>query len=93
MIHALLTLVWCAGCFFLGAPWPFLFWLPAFYLGREHAQAEQRWIDTHGGHRDRCPWWMGFHPFAWTAKGVFDWLLPLAVSLAAWLAQAVFWKP
>ena len=82
MIHALLTSVFCAPCLLLGLPWPVFFWPATLYMGREEAQAEQRYIDTHGGHRDRCPWYCGFLPESWTAKALLDFLLPLAVSLA-----------
>ncbi len=81
MIHALLTLVWCAGCCLLGAPWPFLFWPVAFYMGREHAQAEYRYIEAHGGHRADCPWRCGFAPSAWTWKGLSDWVCPLVAAV------------
>jgi len=87
MIHGLLTAVWCFGCVLLGAPAPFLFWPPAFYLGREVAQAEYRWIEYHGGKRVNCPWWCGFLPGAWNAKSVTDWAAPLGVALAAWAVQ------
>ena len=82
MIHALLSLVFCIPAAFLGAPWPLLFWPASFYLGREAAQAEYRYIEAHGGKRAACPWWCGFLPSAWTAKGVLDWLLPLAACAA-----------
>ena len=82
MIHALITAVWCLLCLLLGLPWPCCFWPSALYLGREEAQAEQRYIDTHGGHREKCPWYCGFLPQSWTVKGLLDFLLPLAVSLA-----------
>ena len=82
MIHAAVTALWCIACIALGLPWPMLFWLPAFYVGREEAQAECRYIDTHGGHRDKCPWYCGLLPQSWTLKGLLDFLLPLSVSLA-----------
>ena len=82
MIHALITSIWCLPCLLLGLPWPVFFWPAALYAGREEAQAEQRYIDTHGGHRDRCPWYCGFLPESWAAKGLLDFLLPLTVSLA-----------
>ena len=80
MNHALVTIIFCASCLFLGLPWPFFFWPAAFYAGREHAQAEYRYIEAHGGKRADCPWWCGFAPSAWTAKSLLDFLLPLAVS-------------
>lgn len=83
MIHAVLTAVWCIACIALGLPWPVFFWPAAFYAGREHAQAEYRYIEARGGRRADCPWWCGFLPQAWTLKGLLDFLLPLAVSIAA----------
>jgi len=77
MIHGLITLAWCIGCVLLGAPCACFFWPAAFYLGREHAQAEYRYIKAHGGKRADCPWWMGFAPSAWDLKSLEDWLLPL----------------
>ena len=83
MIHAALSLAFCSLCFFLGLPWPVFFWPVAFYAGREHAQAEYRYIEAHGRKRVSCPWWCGFMPEAWTLKGLLDWILPLGVSLGA----------
>ena len=88
MIHALLTAAWCAACLLLRLPWPCLFWAPAWYCGREVAQAEYRYIEAHGGKRAACPWWCGFLPSAWTLKGLLDWLLPTAVALMACAVQA-----
>ena len=88
MTHALLTAAWCAACLLLRLPWPCLFWAPAWYCGREAAQAEYRYIEAHGGKRAACPWWCGFLPEAWTLKGMLDWLLPTAVALTACAAQA-----
>ena len=87
MIHALITLVFCATCLFLGLPWPLFFWLAAFYLGREVAQSEYRYIEAHGGKRENCPWWCGLVPSAWTLKSLLDCLLPLAVSAGFTLAS------
>lgn len=91
MIHAAVTALWCIACIALGLPWPMLFWPSAFYVGREEAQAEQRYIDTHGGHRDKCPWYCWLLPQSWTLKGLLDFLLPLAVSIAsAVIATTIF---
>ena len=91
MIHAVVTAVWCLLCIFAGLPWPCLFWMPAFYFGREHAQAEERWMRTRNLKRSLSPWWIGFAPDAWDAKALLDCLLPLAVALAAWTGQAILW--
>ena len=80
MIHALLTLAFCVPCLLLGLLWPLFFWPAAFYLGREVAQAECRWIEAHGGKRADCPKLCGFFPESWTVKGILDFLLPMAAA-------------
>lgn len=57
----------------------------AVYIGREHAQAEYRWIETYGfGRRANMPWWGGFDLKVWNWKSVVDWFLPLiGLSLVA----------
>ena len=88
MIHALVTAGICIPCLFLRTPWA-IFLLPAaFYLGREIAQAEYRYIEAHGGKRADCPWWCGFALSAWDAKSLLDCLLPLAVSA---IFTAAYW--
>lgn len=55
-----------------------------FYAGREHAQAEYRWIAAYGhGHRKNMPWWGGLDPRAWNVKSVADVLLPCLVAVCA----------
>ena len=82
MIHALITFVICGTMLLFNLPWIALFWPPFFYLGREIAQAEYRYIEAHGGKRANCPSWCGFIPSAWTLKGLLDWALPMLVSSA-----------
>lgn len=53
----------------------------AFYMGRELAQAEYRYIQANGGQRDEVPWYCGFLPEAWNKKGVLDWVGPLALAV------------
>lgn len=83
MIHALITTIWCVLCILFNLSSAILFIPSAFYLGREHTQAEYRYIEAHGRKRANCPWWCGFMPEAWTLKGLLDWILPLEVSLGA----------
>lgn len=83
MLHAVIVL--CLAC----AGW--LTGLPGlamggacFYAGREHAQAEYRWIAAYGhGHRKNMPWWGGLAPRAWNVKSVADVLLPCLVAVCA----------
>ncbi len=83
MIHGLLTAAWCLACLWAGLPWPFLFWPPAFYLGREHAQAEERYMRARDINRAKAPWWMGIAPSAWSLKSLIDCLGPTAAALAS----------
>lgn len=56
------------------------------FVGREHAQAEYRWIEAFGQQRRaQMPWWGGFDPRVWHKVDAWlDFLLPfLAVILAA----------
>lgn len=53
----------------------------AFYMGRELAQAEYRYIQANGGQRDEVPWYCGFLPEAWNKKGVLDWVGPLVLAI------------
>lgn len=80
MTHAAITLaVQLAGWALLGAWWPGAM-VAAGYIGREHAQAEYRWIERFGGgKRANMPWWGGFDPKVWSFKSLTDWLLPVAV--------------
>jgi len=91
MIHGIISACFCLLFIAIGLPWPCLFWPTAFYIGREVAQAEERWLKANNLKRSLAPWWCGFKPEAWNAKGILDWLLPLFVSLAALLGQSVLW--
>jgi len=59
------------------------------FVGREHAQAEYRWIETYGKRkRANMPWYGGLDPKVWNRKSILDWLLPLlCVSLVAFVLQ------
>jgi len=68
--------------------WPFGLWVGAaaatsFFIGREIAQAEYRNIEHfYGGKRANMPWYGGFQKQAWTVKGLLDWILPMALTIA-----------
>ena len=78
--HSLVTLTFC----FVALGWLAV----AFYFGREHAQAEYRYIEAHGGKRESCPWYCGFLPEAWTVKGLLDWLFPVVIATV----YTLFWR-
>ena len=83
--HIWVTLLLCGMEFAIQNLWGNELGLPLFgaifYLGREHAQAEYRYIQAHGGSRHEVPWWCGFLPSAWTTKGVTDWVGPLLIAI------------
>lgn len=61
-----------------------------YFIGRELAQAEYRWIETFGsGLRANMPWWGPFDPRVWrTVDQVADWVAPLIMtSMLAMLVQ------
>lgn len=52
----------------------------AFFVGREIAQAEYRYIEKHGGKREKCSFLCGLSPSAWTLKAVADCVLPIGIA-------------
>ena len=78
MIHALIALGFQAAIGIATGNWWIGGAFALFYMGREHAQAEYRWIEHYGaGRRANMPWWGGFDPKVWNLKSLTDWLLPL----------------
>jgi hypothetical protein len=63
----------------------------AYFIGREIAQAEYRWIEHYGAHlRAHMPWWGPLDPRVWTKLDAWvDWIGPLVAtcSLAAWMTR------
>lgn len=59
----------------------------AWFVAREHTQAEYRWIASFGkGKRANMPWWGGFDRRAWNLSSFADWVVPLAVcALMTWV--------
>ncbi len=70
-IVGLLTSNWFAGACFGSA----------FFVGREHAQAEYRVIQKfYEGKRANMPWYGGVEPRGWDRKSVLDFVLPIAAT-------------
>jgi hypothetical protein len=58
----------------------------AFFLGREHAQAEYRVIQKfYDGKRANMPWYGGFELRGWNLKSILDFVLPIIVTTIALL--------
>ena len=63
----------------------------AFYIGREHEQAEYRWIKSFGdGKRSNMPALGGFDPRVWRSEygSWLDWLVPVVAVVATALIFA-----
>jgi len=61
-----------------------------YFIGREVAQAEYRWIEQFGqGLRANMPWWGVFDGRVWAKADQWaDWIGPIVVTLpAAWAMQ------
>jgi hypothetical protein len=75
-IIGLLTGNWFAGACFGSA----------FFVGREHAQAEYRVIQKfYDGKRANMPWYGGFESRGWDIKSILDFGLPIIVTTIALL--------
>lgn len=90
MSHTLIAVAVVGGVGWLGEPWIGAVLIIAFFAGREHAQAEYRWVQEFGaGKRTNMPLWAGFDPRAWdSASFLIDLVLP---GVAAVLAACIPW--
>ena len=80
-IVGLLTGNWFAGACFGSA----------FFVGREHAQAEYRVIQKfYDGKRANMPWYGGFERRGWDMKSMLDWILPTVFTMTIALLSS-FW--
>ena len=71
MIHGLIAAVFVALVVLFNAPWAVCFYPAFFYLGREHAQAEYRYIEEYCGRkRANMPTFAGFYAKAWNIKSM-----------------------
>lgn len=82
MVHVVITAAITIAAYFFSLHVYASLAVAWFYIGREHAQAEQRVISRHyDNKRTNAPWWCGFEYRAWTIKGLLDWALPLFVFM------------
>ncbi|MBM7455169.1 hypothetical protein HNR62_001029 [Oceanisphaera litoralis] len=93
MNHSIITLAAVLAASLFGWQWQAALAMAAFWAGREHAQAEYRWLTANKANRSRMPWQAGFLPESWNRDGlVNDLLLPGAIggaiawALALWSA-------
>lgn len=93
MIHLIIALAMQAGFGLATGNW----WIGAIapvatFIGREHAQAEYRWIERYGlGRRANMPWWGGFDLRVWDHLDPWiDWLAPVIGTAALAAAISLF---
>ncbi len=61
-----------------------------WFIAREHAQAEYRWIAQFGaGKRANMPWWGGFDWRAWNLPSLLDWLVPVLACSAVYFVSTI----
>lgn len=86
LLHAAITLAAQAVVGVLTGDWLAGGLLACFWwFGREHAQAEYRWIERYAqGQRSLMPQWAGFDPRAWDWHSVLDWLVPVVACVLLW---------
>jgi hypothetical protein len=77
------------AAFVTGDWWTGAFSAIMFFSGREHAQAEYRWIEKYGSHhRANMPWWGGFDLRVWDVHS-FWWNLLLSAAVVICLAYGI----
>ncbi|MBB3938684.1 hypothetical protein GGR39_000313 [Novosphingobium fluoreni] len=90
--HALAAIVFQAiiGCS-TGRWWTGAALASGYFIGREIAQAEYRWIEMFGaGLRANMPWWAPFDRRVWlTLDQYVDWIGPVVTTsgLAAFMSR------
>ena len=94
MFHAAIALAIQAVIGFASGDW----WLGGalavgIFAGREHAQAEYRWIERYGSDlRANMPWHGGFQGRVWSAKSLVDFLLPFTAVCVIGSAVNYWWS-
>ena len=82
MIHAILALVFCLVVLGFKFPAFVALWPSIFYISREFAQAEYRYILRYcNGSFSNMPTFAGFYPEIWNIKSILDFVLPTVVSI------------
>lgn len=91
--HAVIALVMQAVIGLLtGNLWVGAAFGAAFFIGREHAQAEERYIEANGGRRyttPQSPEWAVFNLTWWNSDSLLDLIVPTLTVVA--VAAAFQW--
>ena len=91
MIHAMITSIYSCVWIVLALPVYGLVLPAGFYIGRELAQAEYRYIEYYcNNKRSDMPWYAPWTLKAWKTqqgtiywKSILDWVLPSIVSICS----------
>lgn len=92
--HALFALIMMIPFVLLGIPHAGAAFSIAFFLGREHVQAEDRYIKANGGTRasvPKPPEFACLNKKYWSADSLLDFIAPTVVSLMT-LAGVLYFK-
>lgn len=74
-------IVQCLFGFIFGQWWFAAVAISTYFVGREIAQAEYRWIEHYGsGLRENMAWFRRFDPRVWDFKSLADWIGPVIVT-------------
>lgn len=84
--HPIIAALVCLAIMLAGLPGLLCLAPAAVFAGREHAQAEYRWIERFGhGVRANMPWWGGFDPKVWdTHSALLNLSIPALIGAIAW---------
>ncbi|HCX5190125.1 TPA: hypothetical protein OZT99_004097 [Escherichia coli] len=62
----------------------------AWFIAREHTQAEYRWIANLGaGKRANMPWWGGFDWRAWSLPSMLDCVVPVLACATVYFVSTM----
>ena len=90
MIHAIISIIFCCIILLLRYPAHIMLWPGVFYVSREFAQAEYRYVLTYcNGLFSQMPTFAGFYVDIWNKKSLLDWILPVLVSLIFYYATKI----
>lgn len=64
-----------------------------FFVGREHAQAEERYIKANGGVRENVKWpeFGALQPKLWNTDSILDFVAPALCVVLIAIAATVWW--
>lgn len=92
MSHTLITvIVTLLSWFLFSNPIYGLLAVGGFWMGREHAQTESRYLKANKTNRASSPWYMGFIPQYWTKDAfINDMTLPFLASLVIYAIYYIY---